>query len=87
MIKMHTSSVCYTICTCVAKLLYHAFWKIAIALRNQADMTIAHEKMSPKQQRIRCAVRAVGDGIERSNFCFIHFKSIRKKRAPIPYTT
>lgn len=55
------------------------------SLRNQADMTIAHEKMSPEQQRIRCAVRAVGDGIERSNFSFIHFKSIRKKRAPIPY--
>ena len=57
------------------------------SLRNQADMTIAHEKMSPEQQRIRCAVRAVGDGIERSNFSFIHFKSIRKKRAPIPYMT
>lgn len=42
--------------------------------------------MSPEQQRIRCAVRAVGDGIERSNFCFIHFKSIKKASAhPLHY--
>ena len=42
--------------------------------------------MSPEQQRIRCAVRAVGDGMDDPNF-FIHFKPIRKKQAPIPYTT
>ena len=54
------------------------------SLRNQADMTIAHEKMSPEQQRIRCAVRAVGDGMESSNFCFINFKAVEKSKRPSP---
>jgi len=56
------------------------------SLRNQADMTIAHEKMSPEQQRIRCAVRAVGDGMDGPNF-FIHFKPIEKAKRPSPTIT
>ena len=54
------------------------------SLRNQADMTIAHEKTSPEQQRIRCAVRAVGDGMKSSNFCFINFNGIEKAKRPSP---
>lgn len=54
------------------------------SLRNQADMTIAHEKMSPEQQRIRCAVRAVGDGMKSSIFDLFTSKPSKKSKRPSP---